>query len=84
MCIRDSPLIDNTVYTLCFADDQVVVAQDYHGMEYMTRKLIEKYKLWGLEVDTKKTEYMCIGGEQKNLILEDEQEIVKVLSLIHI
>ena len=34
----------------------------------------------GLEVNTKKTEYMCIGVEEKNLILEDEQE----LSLIHI
>ena len=45
-------------------------------MEYMTRKLIEEYKLWGLEVNTKKTEYMCIGEEQMNLILEDEQEII--------
>ena len=44
------PLIDNTVYTLCFADDQVVVAQDYHDMEYMTRKFIEEYKLWGLSL----------------------------------
>lgn len=34
----------------------------------MTRNLIEEYKLWGLEV---KTKYLCTGGQQQNLILED-------------
>ncbi|XP_030746802.1 uncharacterized protein LOC115875473 [Sitophilus oryzae] len=38
----------------------------------MTRKLIEEYNKWGLEVKLKKTEYMCIGGEQQNLILEQK------------
>ena len=28
----------------------------------------------------KRQEYMCVGGEQKNLILEDEQEIINCSS----
>lgn len=69
------PLDDGTIYTLSFADDQVVIAQDYEDMEYMTRKLIEQYEKWGLEVNLEKTEYMCIGGEQKDLVLNNGQKI---------
>jgi hypothetical protein len=28
--------------------DQLLIAQDYEDLEYMTRKLIDEYKLWGL------------------------------------
>lgn len=69
------PLNDNVLYTLCFADDQILVAQDYEDMNYMTRKLIEEYTKWGLEINLNKTEYMCIGGQQQNLHLENGQHI---------
>lgn len=65
------PLNDNIIYTLCFADDQIVLAQDQHDIEYMTRKLIEEYDKWGLEVNIQKTAYMCVGGQQQDLILND-------------
>jgi len=65
------PLNENTLYTLSFADDQVVISQDYEDLEYMTRKLIEQYDKWGLEVNLEKTEYMCIGGEQRDLQLNN-------------
>jgi len=68
-------LNDTTLYTLCFADDQIVLAQDYEDLEYMTRKLIEEYNKWGLDVNLEKTRYMCIGGVQQDLILEDGQII---------
>jgi hypothetical protein len=32
------------VYSLSFADDQVLLAQDHDDMEYMARKLKEEYK----------------------------------------
>ncbi|XP_044766437.1 uncharacterized protein LOC123322558 [Coccinella septempunctata] len=32
----------------------------------MTRKLIEEYAKWWLEVNIQKTQYMCIGGSQEN------------------
>ena len=69
------PIGDNMLYTLCFADDQVIIAQDYDDINYMTRKLIEEYQKWGLEINTNKTEYMCIGGEQQDLILEEGKKI---------
>lgn len=31
----------------------------------MPCQLIEEYHKWGLEINTKKTEYICIGGIQK-------------------
>ncbi|XP_044766857.1 uncharacterized protein LOC123322865 [Coccinella septempunctata] len=66
------PLNNTTIYTLNFADDQVVMAQDLDDLEYMTRK---EYRHWGLEVNVAKTEYMCVGGPQQNMILEDGQVI---------
>lgn len=72
------PLDDEyTVYTLSFADDQVVVAQDIDDIEYMTRKLIEEYDKYGLEVNIDNTEYMCIGGQQQDLRLTTGQTIIK-------
>ena len=39
------PLNDvETLYTLCFADDQVVIAQDADDAEYMTRTLVVEYR----------------------------------------
>ena len=70
------PLNDNTtLYTLCFADDQIVIAQDHEDLSYMTRKLIEEYKKWGLEINIDKTKSMCIGGTPQNIILEDGKVI---------
>jgi hypothetical protein len=47
---------------MLFADDQLlhVIAQDYEDLEYMTRKLIDEYDLWGLKLNIKKTKYMAI------------------------
>lgn len=68
------PLNDtDTLYTLCFADDQVVIAQDADDAEYMTRKLVLEYRRWGLEVSVKKTEKLTIGGDQQDIELEDGQ-----------
>lgn len=69
------PLDNKMQYTLCFADDQMLIAQDYEDVNYMIRKLIEEYQKWGLEINIEKTEYMCIGGEQHNLILRNGQLI---------
>ncbi|XP_030757829.1 uncharacterized protein LOC115883613 [Sitophilus oryzae] len=66
---------DTTVYTLSFGDDWAVVAQDIDDLEYMTRNLIEEYEKWGLELNIKKTEYMCISGHQQDLRLATGQVI---------
>jgi hypothetical protein len=62
---------DTTIYSMPFADDQLLIAQDYEDLEYMTRKLIDKYDLWGLKLNVKKTKYMAIGDTSRDLQLED-------------
>jgi hypothetical protein len=42
---------DTTIYSLLFADDQLLIAQDYEDLEYMTRTLIDEYELWGLKLN---------------------------------
>jgi hypothetical protein len=48
--------VDNTtIYTLQFPDDQVVMTQSKEDLEYMGRKLQEKYSKWGLNMNIAKT-----------------------------
>ena len=42
------------IYIFVCADDQLLIAQDYEDLEYMTRKLIDEYELWGLKIMLKK------------------------------
>ena len=44
---------DTTIYSVPFADDQLLIAQDYEDLEYMTKKLIDAYELWGLKLNLK-------------------------------
>jgi len=64
------PLENITLYTLQFADDQVVLAGDKEDLEYMTRKLKETYEKCGLDLNLNKTKYLYIGGTQNNLKLD--------------
>ena len=52
------PIQDTHVYSLNFADDQVLIAQDHDDMEFMVRKLKEEYKKWGLTMTLEKTKYV--------------------------
>jgi len=67
---------DMTIYTMLFADDQLLIAQDYEDLEYMTKKLIDEYELWGLKLNVKKTKYMTIGDTSRDLQLEDGKGII--------
>jgi len=35
--------LEQALKVLSLADDQVILAQDYEDLEYMTRKLVEEY-----------------------------------------
>jgi hypothetical protein len=69
------PLENIALYTLQFADDQVVLAGDKDDLEYMTCKLKETYEKWGLDMSLNKTKYLCIGGIHNNLRLNKVNEI---------
>ena len=42
---------DTTMYSKLFADNQLLIVQDYEDLEYMTRKLIDEYGLWGSKLN---------------------------------
>jgi len=66
---------DRTLYTLYFADDQVVIAQDKEDLEYMTRKLLKEYEEWKLLVNRSKTKYLCIGDDRDDLHPQENETI---------
>ena len=51
----------------------MLIIQDYDNINYMIHKVIEKFQKGRLDVNINKTEYMYVGGEQRNLTLENEQ-----------
>jgi hypothetical protein len=62
---------DMKIYSMLFADDQLLIAQDCEDLEYMIRKLIDEYELLGLKLNIKRTKYMAIGDTSRVLQLED-------------
>jgi hypothetical protein len=69
------PIQNTYVYSINFADDQVLLAQDHDDMEYMARKLKEEYEKWGLTINLEKTKYVCIGERREILKFDDGEEI---------
>ena len=59
---------------------QLLITQDYEDLEYMTRKLIDEYELWGLQLSVKKTKYMAIGDTTRDLWLEDAKGTISHVS----
>lgn len=57
---------DDTLYSLYFADDQVVIAEDEEDLSYMVRKLHEEYERAGLKMNLNKCEYLIIGSDERN------------------
>ena len=55
------PVVNTTLYTLQFADDQVILVGNKEDLEYMTCKLKETYEKWGLVMNLNKTKYLCNG-----------------------
>jgi len=71
---------DTTIYSMSFADNQLLIAQDYEDLEYMTRKLIDEYELWCLKLNVKETKYMAIGDTSRDLKLEDGKGIISYVN----
>lgn len=65
---------NDTLFTLYFADNQVVIAEDEMDLSYIVRKLKEQYKEAGLNINMKKSEYLSVGTEDiQDLDMEDEK-----------
>lgn len=70
------PVGGEIMYTLLFADDQVIVAGDMDDLSYMLRKLKDEYEKWGLKINMSKTEYLKVGDDELEDI-EIETEKIK-------
>jgi hypothetical protein len=64
------PIGEQTLYTLLFTDDQVIVAADAEDVSYMTQKLEEEFTKWGLEINMSKSKYLVIGVTAQDKKLE--------------
>lgn len=51
------PIGDETLYTLSFADDQVLIAVVTDDSYCILRKLKEEYERWGFPINYEKSEY---------------------------
>ncbi|RZF33050.1 hypothetical protein LSTR_LSTR007966 [Laodelphax striatellus] len=70
------PIRGEHLFTLCFADDQVVIAQDEEDLGYMMRRLKEEYERAGLEINLDKTEYLQTNCNfTQNLAIDGNTEI---------
>lgn len=63
---------DSKLYTLLFADDQIVIAEDEDDASYMTRKLKEEFLKWGLTINMDKTKYLIVEGDGHDLDMEND------------
>ena len=66
-----------SLYTLSFADDQAIIAQDSYDMEFMLRRLYTEYEKWGLQVSLQKTEYLVINSDVRFEVLIKDDTFVK-------
>ncbi|XP_073969247.1 uncharacterized protein [Rhodnius prolixus] len=66
---------EETLYTLQFEDDQMLIAEDEEDLTYMLRKLLAAYSEWGLEVNKSKTQYMVVGGSSPTSLNVDDWQL---------
>ncbi|KAF2894991.1 hypothetical protein ILUMI_11183 [Ignelater luminosus] len=66
---KESTFIAKKLFTLHFADNQVIIAENKGDIYYMLRKLDDEYHKWGLAINTDKTEYIVAGYMARDLVL---------------
>lgn len=71
------PIGEDTLFSLSFADDQVILAQDAYDLEFMMRRLYNEYEKWGLQVSLSKTEYLVANSEANFQVLINDQTMIK-------
>jgi hypothetical protein len=62
--------VNNAIYTLQFADDQVVMAKGKEDLEYMGQKL-QEYSKWDFTISTAKTKYISVGTDTNPLEMDN-------------
>jgi hypothetical protein len=66
------PIKDTYLFSLNYAYDQIVLAQDAFDLEYMMRKLKQSYGQCGLCVNFNKNNYIVVNSEFPQDLLTDD------------
>ena len=64
------------IYILLYADDQVLITQEYEDTEFMVRKLLEEYEKWGLKINFKKL-FTWVVEQKPKILLEDQKGCIR-------
>ena len=60
------PIEENKfLFSLNYADDQVIIAQDAEDLEFILKRLSKTYKEGGLTINFNKTEYLAVNTDQE-------------------
>ena len=54
-------IADDQLFSLSFADDQMIFAQYDYDLEFMVRRLYKEHKKWDFIVNFSKTEYLVVS-----------------------
>jgi len=78
------PTQNTHVYSLNFAVEQVLLAQDHDDMENMARKLKEEHEKWGLAINLEKNKCVYMGEGKVILKFDGEEEIKPCTECIYL
>lgn len=62
---------DENIFSLCFTDDQVIVAQDKDDAAYMIQTVLEEDTTWGIASKN----FFLGGGRLKRYLIIDVSEV---------
>ena len=65
--------LEDTIYTVLFVNDQVLITQEQEDVDLLVRKLLDKYKNWSLKINLETIFLHGLGTETKDLKLEDQK-----------
>ena len=72
------PIEENKfLFSLNYADDQVIIAQDANDLEFILKRLNKAYKEGGLIINFNKTEFIAINTAQEFHINIEESVTIK-------
>ena len=75
------PINERCLFSLNFANDQAVVAQDSYDLEFILKRLYDAYSQWGLQVSLKKTEYLAVNTDANfEILIKDDTTVSQVNS----
>ena len=77
------PIEENKfLFSLNYADDQVIIAQDAEDLEFILRRLNKAWNEWDIKTNFNKTKFTAINTDQEfHINIEENVKIKQVRNL---